>query len=90
MKKNGLAPVLLGAFLIFAFFISAGPASAKEEASVTLDLATNQISDLWPLSNLYALGSLYFYENQIEDLGPLVNNPGVGAGDRADGRCDGG
>ena len=46
-----------------------------------LDLDSNFISDLTPLSGLTQLTLLLLDSNFISDLTPLVANPGLGAGD---------
>lgn len=44
-------------------------------------MAENQITDLEPLVGLENLYDLYVNENPIEDLSPLLDNPGIGEGD---------
>jgi len=43
----------------------------------------NQIADLTALSGLTNLQTLALDDNQVTTLTPLVNNPGLGAGDYA-------
>ena len=50
----------------------------------TLVLWGNQITDLTLLSHLNNLTELYLGGNQIEDLSPLVANPGLSEGDVVD------
>ena len=47
----------------------------------TLDLSSNNIGEIGPLSSLLELGDLDLSNNDIDDLGPLVRNPGLAAGD---------
>jgi internalin A len=42
----------------------------------------NQISDISPLSGLINLQELYLRYNVISDISPLVDNPGLGTGDK--------
>ena len=47
-----------------------------------LDLGPNSISDISPLENLTSLNALGLGGNQISDISALVENSGLGAGDR--------
>ncbi|MBI4211276.1 MAG: leucine-rich repeat domain-containing protein [Deltaproteobacteria bacterium] len=49
-----------------------------------LTLGSNQISDVTPLSGLINLRSLALFQNPITDIGPLISNPGLSAGDTVD------
>jgi Leucine-rich repeat (LRR) protein len=42
----------------------------------------NQISDIPPLAGLTGLGYLYLSYNQVSDIYPLVENPGLNSGDQ--------
>jgi Leucine-rich repeat (LRR) protein len=54
---------------------------------INVDLYDNQISDLTALAGLTAIAPNWFYpqlqlgRNHIEDIGPLVDNTGLGSGD---------
>lgn len=47
-----------------------------------LSIFTNQISDISALANLTELTDFSLELNQISDISPLVENPGLGPGDR--------
>ena len=47
-----------------------------------INLWTNQITDISALSGLTNLNELYLGGNQISDIDPLVQNQGLGAGDK--------
>jgi len=49
-----------------------------------VDLAGNQLEDLSPLSGLTRLSDVDLRNNQITDISALVDNPGLGEGDRVD------
>jgi internalin A len=51
-------------------------------ALTDLLLGDNDVSDLSPLSGLTELNWLYLDRNQISDILPLVNNPGMDNGDQ--------
>ena len=49
----------------------------------TLNLSDNSISDVSPLGDLLDIGWLRLYDNpNLTDIQPLVDNPGLGEGDR--------
>jgi Leucine-rich repeat (LRR) protein len=47
----------------------------------SLNLGSNQISDISPLANLTSLTFLNLSHNEIRDISPLVQNEGLGTGD---------
>ncbi len=48
----------------------------------SLGLGGNQIIDTSPLGGLTNLQRLHLNRNQISDISPLLNNPGIGKGDK--------
>ena len=49
-----------------------------------LNLDRNQITDISSLSGLILLEELFLEDNSIVDISPLVQNAGIGKGDRVD------
>lgn len=54
----------------------------KLTALTSLDLGVNDFTDISPLEKLTALTNLELQVNDISDITPLLNNPGLGEGDR--------
>ncbi|UCD36850.1 MAG: hypothetical protein JSW54_08390 [Fidelibacterota bacterium] len=73
--------------LIGFFPVSLGPVDNLSAVAKLTDLqsfiaADNEISDLTFLSGLTNIAVLVLNKNNIKDLTPLINNPGLGEGDR--------
>jgi hypothetical protein len=66
--------------LISNHFTSVAPL-AGDTALVGLGLDFSDISDLTPLTELHNLSSLSIRDNNVSDIQPLVDNPGIASGD---------
>jgi len=86
----GICPALLFKFTLFLLgsraqrFSLRGDSRASRLEIPLLGLYKKQIVDVSPLSNLAGLKQLDLSDNQIENIAPLLVEPGLGRGDLLD------